>query len=145
MYIGEHSALTEVRSMYKSRLNEIPTLKSLPGTVEAARFNRVRLALNRLENPLRVELNGLRSMDFILEDQVWAIVDRNLNDIPVVAWTDFEPRSTLHQPINCTTRVYHLHADVIIDQALQKLDIILETRLKKKIKNDEAHSSSRRS
>lgn len=118
--------------MYKSRLNEIPTLKSQPGSVPAARFNRVRLALNRLENPLRIELTGLRSMDFILEDQVWAIVDRNLNDIPVVAWTDFEPRSTLHQPIQCIMRIYHLHADVIIDQALQKLDDILDTRLKQK-------------
>ena len=117
--------------MYKSRLNEIPTLKSLPGTVTAARFNRVRLALNRLENPLRIELTGLRSMDFILEDQVWAIVDRNLNDIPVVAWTDFEPRASLHLPIHCTMRIYHLHADVIIDQALQKLDDILEARLQR--------------
>ena len=102
----------------------------MPGSITAARFNRVRLALHRLENPLRIELSGLRSMDFILEDQVWAIVDRNLNDIPVVAWTDFEPRTTLHQPILCIMRIYHLHADAIIDQALQKLDDILESRLK---------------
>jgi len=115
--------------MYKSRLNDIPTLKSLPGNVSAARFNRVRLALHRLENPMRIELPGLRSMDFILENQVWAIVDRNHNDIPIVAWTDFEPRTTLYQPIPCTLRIYHLHADAIIDQALQKLDTILETRL----------------
>jgi hypothetical protein len=118
--------------MYRSRLNEIPTLKSLPGTVDAARFNRVRLALSRLENPLRLELPGLRSMDFILENQVWAIVDRNHNDIPVVAWTDFEPRETLHEPVHCIMRIYHLHADAIIDQALHKLDNILEARLKNK-------------
>jgi hypothetical protein len=117
--------------MYKSRLNDIPTLKSLPGSVAAARFNRVRLALTRLENPLRIELPGLRSMDFILENQVWAIVDHNHNDIPVVAWTDFEPRTTLHQPVPCIMRIYHLHADAIIDQALQKLDNILNARLKR--------------
>ena len=116
--------------MYKSRLNDIPTLKSLPSSVTAVRFNRVRLALNRLENPMRIELPGLRSMDFILENQVWAIVDRNHNDIPIVAWTDFEPRTTLYQPISCTIRIYHLHADAIIDQALQKLDDILDARLK---------------
>jgi hypothetical protein len=104
-------------------------LKSLPGSVSAARFNRVRLALNRLENPMRIELPGLRSMDFILENQVWAIVDRNHNDIPIVAWTDFEPRTTLYQPISCIIRIYHLHADAIIDQALQKLDANLEMRL----------------
>ena len=116
--------------MYKSRLNDIPTLKSLPATVAVARYNRVRLALKRVENPMRIELPGLRSMDFILEDQVWAIVDRDLNDIPVVAWTDFEPRSSLHQPVHCTMRIYHLHADAIVEQALEKLDEILEARLK---------------
>ena len=117
--------------MYKSRLNDIPTLKSQPSTVTAARFNRVRLALKRLENPIRVELPGLRSMDFILEDQVWAIVDRNHNDIPVIAWTDFETRTTLHEPVPCIMRIYHLHADAIVDQALTKLDVILQTRLKR--------------
>lgn len=117
--------------MYKSRLNDIPTLKSKPSTVSAARFNRVRLALKRLENPIRIELPGLRSMDFILEDQVWAIVDRNHNDIPVVAWTEFATRTTLHQPVSCIMRIYHLHADAITDQALHKLDSILEARLKR--------------
>ena len=116
--------------MYRTRLNDIPTLKSLPSTVTADRYNRVRLALRRLENPLRIELPKLRSLDFILEDEIWAIVDRDLNDIPVVAWTDFEPRSSLHQPVHCTMRIYHLHADAIVEQALEKLDEILEARLK---------------
>lgn len=117
--------------MYKSRLDDLPTLKSLPGAVTAERFNRVRLALHRLENPIRVELPGLRSLDFILEDQVWAIVDGNHNDVPVVAWTDFEARTALHRPVRCTMRIYHMHADVIIEQALQKLDKILVARLHK--------------
>ncbi len=115
--------------MYRTRLNDIPTLKSLPSTVTADRYNRVRLALRRLENPLRIELPKLRSLDFILEDEIWAIVDRDLNDIPVVAWTDFEHRSALHQPVQCTLRYFHAHADVIMDKALDKLDIILEARL----------------
>jgi hypothetical protein len=115
--------------MYKSRLNEIPTLRLLSGTVAVTRYNRVRLALKRLENPMRIELPGLRSLDFILEDQVWAIVDRNLNDIPVIAWTDFKPRASLHEPVHCTLRIYHLHADAIVEQALEKLDTILENKL----------------
>jgi hypothetical protein len=117
--------------MYRSRLNEIPTLRSRPITVTADRYNRVRLALRRLENPLRIELPKLRSLDFILEDEMWAIIDRDLNDIPVVAWTDFEHRSTLHQPIPCMLRYYHAHADAVMDKALQKLDEILEARLTK--------------
>lgn len=115
--------------MYRSRLSDIPTLKTLPATVTAERFNRVRLALRRLENPLRIELPKLRSLDFILEDDMWAIIDRDLNDIPVLAWTDFEHRTALHQPVPCTLRYYHAHADVVMDKALQRLDEILRARL----------------
>ena len=118
--------------MYRARLNDIPVLKSLPATVAAERFNRVRLALRRLENPLRIELPTLRSLDFILEDDMWAIIDRDLNDIPVLAWTDFAHRTALHQPVPCTLRYYHAHADAIMDKALQKLDEILITRLMSK-------------
>lgn len=115
--------------MYRSRLNEIPTLRSRPTAVTAERYNRVRLALLRLENPLRVELPKLRSLDFILENGIWAIVDRDLNDIPVAAWTDFAHRSSLHHPVQCTLRYYHTHADAIIEKALQKLDEILSAML----------------
>jgi len=115
--------------MYRSRLNELPILKSRPIAVEAERYNRVRLALRRLDNPLRLELPKLRSLDFILEDHLWAIVDRDLNDIPVVAWTDFAQRTALHRPVSCTLRYYHAHADAVIDKALLKLDQILNARL----------------
>lgn len=117
---------------YRSRLNSIPSLRSTPATVPAARYNRVRLALRRLENPLRIELPGLRSLDVILEDDVWVIVDRELNDIPIVAWTGFESRSSLHTPLRCTLRHYHAHAGAILDIALNALDRILSQRLAKR-------------
>ncbi len=114
---------------YRSRLNSIPVLNSAPCSVPAARYNQVRLALRRLANPLRFELPGLRSLDMILEDGLWVIVDRDLNDIPIVAWTDFEARDSLHTPLQCTLRHYHAHATVIIDKALKALDGILAQRL----------------
>lgn len=114
---------------YRSRLNDLPVLRLRPGSVDAERYNRVRLALRRLEAPLRIVLPKLRSLDFILEDEMWAIVDRDLNDMPVVAWTDFEQRSTLHLPVPCTLRYYHAHADAVIETALQRLDEILDARL----------------
>lgn len=117
------------RIMYRSRLNELPTLKSRPTTVTAERYNRVRLALRRLKNPIRIELPKLRTLDFILEDEIWAIVDRDLNDIPVVAWTDFEHRTTLHKPVHCRLRYYHAHADIIMEKAQQQLAEILDERL----------------
>lgn len=63
---------------FRSRLDEIPILRSAATTVPAVRYNRVRLALRRLENPLRLELPRLRSLDMILEDEAWALVDRGL-------------------------------------------------------------------
>ena len=118
--------------MYRSRLNELPILRSRPIAVEAVRYNRVRLALRRLDNPLRLELPKLRSLDFILEDRLWALVDRDLNDIPVVAWTEFAQRSALHRAVPCVLRYYHAHADAVVDKALLKLDDILTSRLIKK-------------
>ena len=117
--------------MYRTRLNDIPTLKSRATTVTAERYNRVRLALLRLENPLRIELPKLRSLDFILEDETWAIIDRDLNDMPVAAWTDFEHRAALHLPVHCMLRYYHAHADAVMDKAWQKLDEILIAKLMK--------------
>ena len=118
--------------MYRSRLNDLPTLKTRPTTVTADSYNRVRLALRRLENPLRIELPKLRSLDFVLEDEMWAIIDRDLNDIPIVAWTDFEHRTALHEPVHCTLRYYHAHADVVMGKALRQLDEVLTTRMMKK-------------
>jgi len=114
---------------YRSRLDELPVLRSRPETVNAERYNRVRLALCRLEEPLRIELPELRSLDFILEENMWAVVDRDFNDIPVVAWTDFEHRSTLHLPVHCTLRYYHAYADAVIEKALKKLDETLDAKL----------------
>jgi len=115
--------------MYRSRINDLPILSSRTTTVSAERYNEIRLALRRLENPLRIQLPKLRTLDFILEDELWAIVDRDLNDMPVAVWTDFEHRSTLHQPVSCTLRHYHAHADVVIDKAWDILDEILKERL----------------
>ena len=70
-------------------------------------------------------------MDAIIEDKMLAIIDRALNDIPVVAWTDFEHRTTIHEPIACTLRYYHAHADLIIETALAALDKLLIERLAK--------------
>lgn len=113
----------------KARLQELPSLKITPGQLSADHFNRVRLALLRIANPLRLELPGLRSLEMILEDELWAIIDRDLNDLPVVAWTDFASRSGLHEAVACTMRYYHAHADVVIPQALSLLDGLLDEQL----------------
>ena len=115
--------------MLRSRLDDIPIYSRAPAWIPAARYNRVRLALRRIASPLRVELPGLKHLDLILEDNVWAVVDRVLNDVPVVAWTEFAHRDDLHTPINCELRYYHAHAELVANRALELCDRLLEERL----------------
>lgn len=116
-------------SNYKTELDQLPIYSGREAKIPAPRYNRVRLAMRRLGGPMRLELPGLRTLDLILEDQVWAVVDRSLNDIPVMAWTDFAHRSDLHTPVPCTMRYYHAHARMIEDRVLTLMDQLLDYRL----------------
>ena len=117
----------------KSRLNDIPIIKSVPSYVGATHFNRVRLSQLRLDNSLRLELFSLRGLDIVIEDDAWVCIDRTLGDLPVLAWTDFDKnnRQGLHQPVPCKLRFYHNHADLICGTVLDDLGRILERRLSK--------------
>jgi len=63
----------------------------------------------------------------MLQKDAWIIVDRVLNDVPVVAWTDFqtEHRTTLHEPIKCRIRLYHAHGAIIMQRTLEAMELIL--------------------
>ena len=117
----------------KSRLNDIPIIKSVPSYVGATHFNRVRLSQIRLDESLRLELFSLRGLDIVIEDDAWVCIDRTLGDLPVLAWTDFDKkgRAGLHQPVPCKLRFYHNHADLICGTVLDDLGRILERRLSK--------------
>lgn len=117
----------------KSRLNDIPIIKSVPSYVGATHFNRVRLSQIRLDESLRLELFSLRGLDIIIENDAWVCIDRTLGDLPVLAWTDFDKnnRNGLHQPVPCKLRFYHNHADLICGTVLDDLGRILERRLSK--------------
>lgn len=116
----------------KSRLHDVPVLKAVSSYIEAYYFNRVRLALCRHSNPLRVELVNLRGLDVILTDDEWICVDRTLNDLPIFAWTDFEykTRADLRAPVPCQLRFFHNHADLICGSVLDLLNRHLERTLK---------------
>jgi hypothetical protein len=115
----------------ESRLRELPALKVIDSVVAARHYNRVRLALARLENPLRFPLPHLRGLDMVLNDQEWVCVDRTLNDLPVLAWTDFQrqDRIALHAPIACRLRFFHAYAGLIVGTLLQDVAVILAERL----------------
>ncbi len=115
----------------RSRLSDVPILKSAPTCIEAMYYNRVRIALSRIGNPLRIELINLRGLDIVIDDEAWVCVDRTLNDLPIFAWTDFEygARENLFEPIACRLRFYHNHADLICGTVLDLVNRNLDVRL----------------
>lgn len=98
--------------------------------MSARDFNRVRVALSRLGGPLRLPLTNLRDLGIFLDEELWVCFDGSLNDIPVVAWTDFDAagRSGMHSEVPCTLRLYHSHAGVVIDKVLATVYDLLDKK-----------------
>ena len=67
----------------------------------------------------------------MLEDEAWIVVDESLNDIPVLAWVDFDTaeRTGLHEPVPCRLFTYHCHANVILDKVKEGVMGVLDERL----------------
>ncbi len=114
----------------KSYLDDIPVYTSSQTTVSAEHFNLVQIALKRLGSPIRLELPKLRTLDFLLDEETWIIVDRSLNDIPVIAWLDFETKDRgLHEPLPCTLNLYHAHANIIQPRVIEAMTLLLGEQL----------------
>lgn len=110
----------------------LPPLRVFPKLVDATTFNRARLALHRIANPLRTSLTGHRGLDVVLRETQWLCVDACNGDLPILAWRDFAThrRDALHVPIECRLYLYHLHAGLIMGTALESLSKALATLLK---------------
>ena len=110
-----------------TRHNEILILDRRPGAVDANYFNQAHTALKRIGQQIRFKIPTLNHLDLIVQEDAWIVVDRVLNDIPVVAWTDFqiEGRDNLHQPISCEVRLYHFAARMILRTTLDAMEDIL--------------------
>lgn len=115
----------------KSKLEGIPRYSSGHTSIPAALYNEIRLSLIRLGESIRFALPGLRHLEIILDKETWIVVDSSLNDIPVIAWLDFETehRAALHEPVNCKLYTYHAHTDVIMDAVMRELHKELDRRL----------------
>ena len=126
-----NTASQRILAAMKSRIQVSSQLKSINTYIEASYFNRVRLALLRLESPLRIQLASMRGLDIILDHHEWVCVDRAINDLPTMAWTDFDTgnRGGIHQPVSCQLRFFHNHADLICGSVLQLVERNLQDRL----------------
>lgn len=125
--------------MYR-RLDEVPVYEYRDGKLPAHYYNDVQIALKRLGEDIRFAIPRLKHLDLILQPDAWIIVDRVLNDIPVVAWTDFNivQRNSLHEPISCQIRLYHAHGMMVMNRTLEAMEMVLGEMLDQQAHSDDA-------
>ena len=113
------------------RLREMPRYSIADSTIEPHHYNQIRLALQRLPGPIRLKLNGLAHIDMIIDNDSWVCVDTSLNDLPVIAWTDFDTqaRQGLHEPVGCQLHYFHYKAGMLVLRVLNTTQALLAERL----------------
>lgn len=110
-------------------VRDIPAIRSMPCTLDAALYNRARLALLRIANPLELELGKL-GIDLVLEHACWVGYYSYQTSLPLIAWDDFDThRSALDAPVACTMHLYHNHSWLQMPKILLALDKELRRRL----------------
>jgi hypothetical protein len=114
-----------------SLLDGLQPVHQLTRVISAQDYNRVRLALNRLGNPLRIPLEGMRCLEMILEDKFWICLDTCKFDRPVLAWVAFNTsgRSAIHESVSCELKFYHVHSGLIMGEVLETMGNVLQQRL----------------
>ena len=104
-------------------LEEYPPLRVMRKHIAAADYNRIRLALLRERLPWQLSLKRIRCLQCILDDSAWVCVDECQNHLPILAWTHFDTaqRSALDAQVACELRLYHMHAGLLMGEALNAL------------------------
>ena len=57
-------------------------------------------------------------------------MDRFVNDMPLLAWMNFESRGALNETIPCELRLYHFKAGLLVDMALDALQDAIDEQLR---------------
>lgn len=115
----------------KSILDKLPRYSTEDVSLPAPLYNKVKLGLLKLDKTLTFDIHGLRNLEVLLDSETWICRDVSLNNIPVLAWTEFNTtnRINLHEPVACKLYTYHAHAMLIIDTLLEQVDLELTRRL----------------
>ncbi|MDX1594388.1 MAG: hypothetical protein R3298_09065 [Gammaproteobacteria bacterium] len=115
-----------------TRHDEVPVFERREATLDANRYNRACLVRKHAPGGrLRLALPTLRHLDLILQEDAWIVVDRDLGDIPLLAWSGFEvdPEERLHRPVACGLRLYHAQAGLLLGRVLEELAGLLDAWL----------------
>jgi len=103
--------------------------------VDAALYNLWRRVRLHLTLPLRLDLPELRALAVIIEQDKWVLVNESEDDLPVLAWIDFQGqgRSSLHTPVTCTLNHYHFMAHQLCERVLKQLFEAIEEHLRGRV------------
>lgn len=103
-------------------LDDFPAMRIVPGRIEAADFNRIRLAVLRHSGPLQLALPDLPCLLTVLDETAWICIDECQGAAPMLAWTNFQTaRDALHQAVTCDIRFYHYDAGMMTTKVLDAL------------------------
>ncbi len=115
-----------------SRVGDLPIYEQRDDEVNAKLYNLWRRAKLHFPCPMRIDLPDLSGMVMILEEHEWVCADEHQNDLPILAWVEFEDkgRSSLHTPVKCKLNYYHFMASKVRKRSLELMEEILEERLR---------------
>ena len=114
-----------------SRVRDMPIYEQRDDEIPAKLYNLWRRAKLHFHLPLRIPLEGYRGLVMVLEDDLWVIVNEQENDLPVIAWVEFEDqaRDALHVPVKCKLNYYHFAASKVRAHSLEIMEAALEEKL----------------
>ena len=111
-----------------SRVGDVPVYAQRQDQVEAGLYNLWRRARLHFKFPMRLPVTGHEGVVLILEEDEWVCADVRQNDLPILAWVEFEDwnRDALHVPVNCKLNYYHFAASKFRADALASMKEGLE-------------------
>jgi hypothetical protein len=116
-----------------SRVSDVPVYVQREAELPASLYNLWRRARNHLMLPVRFPLDDHHGMVMIIEEHELVCVNETQNDLPYLAWLEFEDkgRDALHTPVRCKLNYYHYAASKFraksLDQMQRGLEQLLST------------------
>lgn len=114
-----------------SRVKDVPVYAQRDDEVSAKLYNLWRRAKLHFSLPIRIPLTGFRGLVMVLEENEWVCVNERENDLPVLAWVEFEDhgRDALHVPVKCKLNHYHFAASKVRAASLELMETALDEKL----------------
>ncbi len=115
-----------------TRIHDMQAYETRIAEIDAGLYNLWRRVHLHVNFPLRLKLPALKSMELILEEDGWVMVDSSHYDLPMIAWLEFQDtgRDSLHMPVACTVKYYHYLAGRFYGKVLTEIGEAFENCLK---------------